>query len=51
MDISIAQNFKENEKNFWNRVNMVRMGESLKPSSMRNSMGEQLTLENDNEGR
>ena len=47
MDLSRTQNFKENKKG----VNEVRKGESLKPLSMRNSMEDELTRENDTEGR
>ena len=47
----IAENFKENKKKSRKRVNEVRKGESLRPLSMRNSMGEELTQENDIEGR
>ena len=49
--LSIAENFKENKKKFWKGVNEVRMGESLRSLSMRNSMGEGLAQENDSEGR
>ena len=41
--LSIAENFKENQNKFWKGINEVRKGESLKPLSMRNSMGEELT--------
>ena len=48
---SKAENFKEDKKYIWKGVNEVRNGESLRPLSMRNSMGEELTRENDTEGR
>ena len=49
--LSIAENFKENKKIFWRGVNEVRKGESLRSLSMKNSMGEELTQENDIESR
>ena len=49
--LSIAENFKENKKKFWKGVNGVRKRESLRLLSMRNLMEEELTQENDNEGR
>ena len=48
---SITENFKSDKKKFWKGVNEVRKGEILRSSSMRNSMGEKLTRENDIEGR
>ena len=48
---SITENFKSDKKKFWKGVNEVRKGEILRLSSMRNSMGEELTRENDIEGR
>ena len=42
---------KVRRKNFLKGVNEVRKGESLRVSSVRNSMGEELTRENDIEGR
>ena len=47
----ISKNFKENKKNVWKGVNEVRKGESVRPLSIRNSMGEELTQESDIEGR
>ena len=38
-------------KKIWKGLNEVRKGESLRPLSMRNSTGEELTQENDIEGR
>ena len=49
--LSIAENFKENKKMFWKGINEVKRGESLRPLPIRNSMGEELTQENDVEGR
>ena len=49
--LSIAENFKENKKTFWKGVNDVRKGESLRALPMRNSIGEELTQENEIEGR
>ena len=49
--LSIAVNFKENKKIFWKGVNETTKRESLRPLSIRNSMGEELTQENDTEGR
>ena len=49
--LSIAENFKKNKKIYWKGVNGVRKEESLRPLSISNSMGEELTLENDIEGR
>ena len=49
--LSIADNFKENKKKFQKGVNVVRKGESVRPLSIRNSMGEELIQENDIEGR
>ena len=48
--LSIAENFKENKKIFRKGVNEVRKGESLRPLSIRNSMGEELTQETHIEG-
>ena len=45
------ENFKENKKKNWKGVNEVRKGESLRPLSMRSSMGEEVTRENDIEVR
>ena len=41
---------KIRRKNIWKGVNEVRKRESLRVSSVRNSMGEELTRENDIEG-
>ena len=49
--LCIAVNFKENKTKLRKGVNEVRKGESLGLASMRNSMGETLTPENDIEGR
>ena len=49
--LSIDKNFKENKKKFWKGVNEIRKGKSLRPLSIRNSMGEELTQGNDIEGR
>ena len=49
--LSITENFKDNKKIFWKRVNEVRKGESMRLSSMRNSTGEELVRENYIEGR
>ena len=51
LTLRIVENFKENKKQFWKRVNEVRKGESLRPLSMRNLMGEELTRKNDIESR
>ena len=51
LTLSIAEIFKVNKKKIWKGVNEVRKGESQSPLSMRNSMGEELTRENDIEGR
>ena len=45
--LSIADNFKEKKKKFWRGVNETRKGESLRPLSIRNSMGEELKQDND----
>ena len=44
--VNEAQNFKENKQNFWKGVNEIRKRESLRLSSVGNSMGEGLTREN-----
>ena len=49
--LSTAENFKDNKKQFRKRVNEVRKVESLNMSSVRNSMGEELFLENGTEVR
>ena len=41
--LNIAENFKENKKQFWKGGNEVRK----KEKSVRNPIGEELTLEND----
>ena len=47
----MADNFKGNKKKFWNGVDEVRKGKSTRLLSVRNSMGEELTRENDFEVR
>ena len=49
MDLKYSR--EENKKQFWKGANEVRKGENLRPLSMRNSMGEELTRENNIEGR
>ena len=41
--LSIAENFKENNKNIWKGVSEVRKGEIMRLLSVRNSTGEWLT--------
>ena len=48
---SIVENCKEIKTKFWKRVKEVTKGDSLRFSPVRNSMGEELTRENDVEVR
>ena len=47
MDLKYSYNFKKDKKKFWKGVNEVRIGESMRVSSVRNSIWEELIREND----
>ena len=49
--LSIAENFKENKKKIWKGVNEARKEENMRLASVRNSMDEELSWENDIEVR
>ena len=49
--LSIAENFKENKKQLLEGRKRGQKRENLRVTSARQSMGEELTLENDTESR